>query len=273
MTGGFDRPQDNPRGRSTPDDGQGSAPEPSRASLLRTMEPGGSRPAIIEVPSPNVDARPCPVDMLVMHYTGMQSADAAIERLRDPAFRVSSHYVVNEDGQVYRLVLEEMRAWHAGVSYWRGRRVLNDGSIGIEIVNPGHEWGYRPFPNAQIASVIALSQEILARHAIPPINVVAHSDIAPDRKQDPGELFPWSRLAAQGIGLWADCDGGDLSASGDDLRPALAALGYDTRDASAERMSIVLRAFQRHWRPEAVTGMADRGTAARLAALGKNLFL
>jgi N-acetylmuramoyl-L-alanine amidase len=216
------------------------------------------------MPSPNVDARPYAVDMLVMHYTGMQSAEAAIERLRDPASRVSSHYVIDEDGQIYRLVPEEQRAWHAGISYWRGKEVLNDGSIGIEIVNPGHEWGYRPFPAAQIANVIALSQDILARHAIPPGNVVAHSDIAPDRKQDPGELFPWSQLASHGIGLWADCDGADLSATADDLRPALAALGYDMRDASPGRLAIVLRAFQRHWRPEAVTGVADRGTAARL---------
>ena len=246
--------------------------DPLRAGAFRTTEPVAARAPIIDMPSPNVDARPYAVDMLVMHYTGMQSAEAAIERLRDPAFRVSSHYVVDEDGQIYRLVPEEMRAWHAGISYWRGKQVLNDGSIGIEIVNPGHEWGYRPFPDAQIDSVIALSREILARHSIAPVNVVAHSDIAPDRKQDPGELFPWSRLAAHGIGLWVDCDGGDLSLSGEDLRPALASLGYDTQDASPERLAIVLRAFQRHWRPEAVTGIADRGTAARLAALGRTVF-
>ncbi len=202
-----------------------------------------------------------------MHYTGMQSAAAAIERLRDPVFRVSSHYVIDEDGEIYRLVPEDMRAWHAGVSYWRGRFTLNDGSIGIEIVNPGHEWGYRPFPTAQMTAVLTLSQGILARHAIPAINVVAHSDIAPDRKQDPGELFPWAWLAQNGVGSWADCDGSDLSLTEEDLRPGLASLGFEIRDRSPEWLAIVLRAFQRHWRQEAVTGLADGGSAARLAAL------
>jgi N-acetylmuramoyl-L-alanine amidase len=221
---------------------------------------------MIELASPNADLRTEAVDVLVLHYTGMQSAQAAIDRLRDPEARVSSHYVVDEDGTVYRLVQEHMRAWHAGISYWRGRRVLNDTSIGIEIVNPGHEWGYRPFPAPQIAAVMALSQGILARWPIPPGNVVAHSDIAPDRKQDPGELFPWAHLAAHGIGLWADCDGADLSATPHDLRPGLTALGFDTGEA-APAPDVTLRAFQRHWRPEAVTGLADRGTAARLDAL------
>ena len=222
---------------------------------------------MIEMSSPNIDARVLPVDMLVLHYTGMQSAEAAIERLRDPLYRVSSHYVVDENGETYRLVPEDMRAWHAGVSYWRGRRGLNDGSIGIEIVNPGHEWGYRPFPDAQIASVIALCQAILHRHAIPPVNVVAHSDIAPDRKQDPGELFPWHQLYAAGIGLWPACDGCDMGDSGEDLRPALAELGFDAQDVSPEALTVILRAFQRHWRPEAVTGLADLGTARRLGDL------
>jgi N-acetylmuramoyl-L-alanine amidase len=202
--------------------------------------------------------------MLVLHYTGMQSAQAAIDRLRDPAARVSSHYVVDEEGQITVLVPEERRAWHAGISFWQGRRVLNDVSIGIEIVNPGHEWGYRPFPGRQIAAVIALSQGILARHAIPPDRVVAHSDIAPDRKQDPGELFPWGQLASHGIGLWAGCDGTDVAPSGRDLRPGLAALGYEIE---AMPLDVILRAFQRHWRQEAVTGLPDRGTAARLDAL------
>jgi N-acetylmuramoyl-L-alanine amidase len=194
----------------------------------------------------------------------MQSAQAAIDRLRDPVARVSSHYVVDEDGTITQLVPEELRAWHAGVSYWRGTRVLNDGSVGIEIVNPGHEWGYRPFPEAQIAAVIDLCSAILWRHAIPAGNVVAHSDIAPDRKQDPGELFPWALLAEHGIGLWAACDGGDVARSGRDLGPLLAALGYEV---GAVPLEVILRAFQRHWRQEAVTGLADRGSAARLDAL------
>jgi N-acetylmuramoyl-L-alanine amidase len=219
---------------------------------------------LLSLPSPNFDARPCPIDTLVLHYTGMQSAQAAIDRLRDPVARVSSHYVVDEDGTVVQLVPEELRAWHAGISFWRGRRVLNDGSVGIEIVNPGHEWGYRPFPEAQIEAVIALCRGILDRHDIPPGNVVAHSDIAPDRKQDPGELFPWARLAGHGIGLWAACVGSDTAPAGRDLAPMLAALGYEV---GAVPLEVILRAFQRHWRQEAVTGLADAGSAARLDAL------
>ncbi len=219
---------------------------------------------ITDLPSPNVDERPGGVDMLILHYTGMQTAQAAIDRLRDPVARVSSHYVVDEDGSVARLVPEHLRAWHAGVSFWRGRRVLNDVSVGIEIVNPGHEWGYRAFPDAQIAAVRALCLEILARHPIPAWHVVGHSDVAPDRKQDPGELFPWARLARHGIGLWADCDGSDTAPVGRDLAPMLAALGYEV---GAVPLEVILRAFQRHWRQEAVTGLADAGSAARLDAL------
>ncbi len=140
---------------------------------------------MIFAPSPNIDEREGPVEFLVMHYTGMPDAASAIALLCAPEAKVSAHYVVDEDGTVYCLVPEEMRAWHAGISYWRGRRMLNDASIGIEIVNPGHEWGYRAFPEAQMAAVIELSQGILGRHNIPACNVVAHSDIAPNRKQDP----------------------------------------------------------------------------------------
>ena len=221
---------------------------------------------IVDRPSPNHDARPAGVDVLILHYTGMKTAQDAIGRLRDPQARVSSHYVVDEEGAIYRLVPEDRRAWHAGVSFWRGRTGLNDVSIGIEIVNPGHEWGYRPFAPAQIRSVTALSQSILARHSIPPRNVVAHSDVAPDRKQDPGELFPWPDLAAAGIGLWP---GGDALGTGpgawDDarVRTALGTVGFDSGIA----LSILLAAFQRHWRPEAVTGVPDVGTILRLERL------
>jgi N-acetylmuramoyl-L-alanine amidase len=260
VTGGFE-------------EGQGPCPQTlaegtTREAMLPDLHDIGAvrSPSMIATPSPNTDARPGGVDMLVLHYTGMQSGQAAIDRLRDPVARVSSHYVVDEDGTVYCLVPEELRAWHAGISFWRGRRVLNDGSVGIEIVNPGHEWGYRPFPEIQIASVIALSQGIMARWPIPPGNVVAHSDIAPDRKQDPGELFPWALLARNGIGLWADCDGADLSPALRDLGPGLAALGFDLGD-NAPPPEVTLRAFQRHWRQEAVTGLADRGTELRLEAL------
>ena len=217
-----------------------------------------------DAPSPNHDARPAvPVDTLVLHYTGMRSAEAAIARLRDPVARVSSHYVVDEDGAVWRLVDESRQAFHAGVSHWRGHTGLNDRSVGIEIVNPGHEWGYRPFPPAQVAAVQALCLSILSRHPVPARNVVAHSDIAPDRKEDPGELFPWCDLAAVGIGIWPARPGDPE----DQRDPAalLAAIGYRT-DLP---MDVLLRAFQRHWcqgqgTPDAITGEADARTVDAL---------
>ncbi len=225
---------------------------------------------IREVPSPNQDDRPAgtPIDMLVLHYTGMRSGAEAIARLRDPAARVSSHYVVEEDGSIFRLVPEGRRAWHAGVSHWRGAAGLNGRSIGIEIVNPGHEWGYRPFPALQMAAVCDLALEILARHPIPPVNVVAHSDIAPDRKQDPGELFDWEGLAANGVGLWPTTPWPNReSAPATDAATLLAAIGYRT-DLP---LDILLAAFQRHWRPERVDGTADAATLARLAAVAAML--
>ena len=226
---------------------------------------------IRDLPSPNHDARPdgTPIDTLVLHYTGMPTAAEAIARLRDPAARVSAHYVVEEDGTVWRLVPEERRAWHAGISHWRGREALNGRSIGIEVVNPGHEWGYRPFPALQMAALCDLCLEILARHpAITPRDVVAHSDVAPDRKQDPGELFDWEGLAANGVGLWpAGVAGGEdtapVAGGAERALPLLAAIGYRT-DLPAP---LLLAAFQRHWRPERVDGAADAGTLRRLEAL------
>jgi N-acetylmuramoyl-L-alanine amidase len=225
--------------------------------------------SIADLPSPNVDERPGGVDMLILHYTGMQSARAAIDRLRDPVARVSSHYVVDEDGSIVRLVPEHVRAWHAGVSYWRGRRVLNDVSVGIEIVNPGHEWGYRPFPDAQIASVRALCLEILGRHPIPPHHVVGHSDVAPDRKQDPGELFPWRDLARDGIGIWPDGDGDGDDETGD-VSEALASIGYEVPPGSAIPAHGVT-AFQRHWYQGQVTGVADRRCVSRAIAVARHI--
>jgi N-acetylmuramoyl-L-alanine amidase len=232
---------------------------------------------VIEAPSPNFDARTVIPSILVLHYTGMQTGEAAIARLRDPEARVSSHYVVEEDGRVFRLVPEERRAWHAGVSYWRGRRNVNGDSIGIEIVNPGHEFGYRPFPEAQIASVIELTADIRTRWTIEDRDIVGHSDVAPARKDDPGELFPWKRLAEAGHGLWAEAPGapgnpigeGEEGAAVFALQAGFTRLGYDlppTGKFDADTTAVV-RAFQRHWRPQTVDGIADGETRARLIAL------
>ncbi len=228
--------------------------------------------------SPNHNQRPAgiPVDTLVLHYTGMQSGKAALARLCDEEARVSSHYLVEEDGGVWQLVPDERRAWHAGPSSWRGNQDINARSIGIEIVNPGHEWGYRPFPPAQMDALLTLCGELLACHPIVSRNVVAHSDIAPDRKQDPGEFFDFSLLARHGIGLFPqhvpDLGTGGIAADEAALAPVragLAAIGYDVAGAGAwdQRLGLVLAAFQRHWRPESVTARADAGTRARLAAL------
>jgi N-acetylmuramoyl-L-alanine amidase len=199
--------------------------------------------------------------MLVLHYTGMRSGAEAIARLRDPAAKVSAHYVVEEDGTIFRLVPEHRRAAHAGISHWRGHQGLNGRSIGIEIVNPGHDWGYRHFPALQMAAVCDLCLDILARHPIPPRNVVAHSDIAPDRKQDPGELFDWAGLARNGVGLWPERDlpPPPEAATG----PLLAAIGYRT-DLP---LPVLVAAFQRHWLPGRADGIADAATRARLAAV------
>jgi N-acetylmuramoyl-L-alanine amidase len=228
---------------------------------------------IRDLPSPNQDKRDQKVDMLILHYTGMRTAHDALDRLRDPAAAVSSHYVVDEDGAIFRLVPERRRAWHAGVSYWRGHSGLNGRSVGIEIVNLGHEWGYRDYPVLQLAAVCDLCLTILARHAIPARNVVGHSDVAPDRKQDPGERFDWKALAENGVGLWPE-DAVDLGTTGvirdavrlRPVRSALAEIGYRVAPEGAldPALSGVLRAFQRHWRPEAITGQADDGTLVRL---------
>lgn len=212
---------------------------------------------IHDSPSPNFNARRHggAVDMLVLHYTGMESAQASLDRLRDPAAEVSAHYLVEEDGTIHRLVDENDRAWHAGVAYWRGERDVNSHSIGIEIQNQGHEFGYRDFPDVQINAVIALSQRILSRHPIPAMNIVGHSDIAPDRKTDPGELFPWARLAQNGIGQFPE-RGVETDRDLDDL---LTEIGYDP---DAEHR---VQAFQRRFRPEKIDGNADP-PCCRLAA-------
>ena len=218
---------------------------------------------IIDCPSPNFDERDRPITMLVLHYTGMKDAASAIARLTDPEAKVSAHYLVAEDGQVLRMVDEKNRAWHAGRSFWRGLQDVNSASIGIEIVNPGHEFGYRPYPEPQIEALIPLVADIVGRHRITRGNVVGHSDVAPARRQDPGELFPWGRLARLRLALprptknlmdpnWTD--GGFLL--------ALERFGYDVANPKA-----AVSAFQRRFRPELVDGVIDGECRALLLAL------
>ena len=232
---------------------------------------------LIAAPSRNFNARTAPPDMILLHYTGMPTGEAALARLCDPQAKVSAHYVVEEDGRVFALVPEERRAWHAGVACWRGERDINGVSIGVEIVNPGHEFGYRDFPGAQVAAVIELLDDIRGRWTIPDARILAHSDVAPDRKEDPGELFPWKRLAEAGHGLWAEpppAPGAPL-AEGDEgpgvfaLQAGLTRLGYDSAPSGAydAATATIVRAFQRHWRQERVDGVADGETRARLIAL------
>ncbi|HKF73573.1 MAG TPA: N-acetylmuramoyl-L-alanine amidase [Stellaceae bacterium] len=227
---------------------------------------------IRERASPNHDARPegGRIDMLVLHYTGMKTAAEAIDRLCDPAAKVSAHYVIDEDGKVWRLVEESRRAWHAGASFWQGTENVNAVSIGIELVNPGHEWGYRAFPEAQMASLETLAKVLIARHPIPADRVVGHSDVAPVRKQDPGELFDWPRLARGGVGLWPT----EAAAPPADVASAqamLAAIGYRVPSSRAldDETRNVLIAFQRRFRPTCIDGGLDAETAARLAAMAR----
>lgn len=230
--------------------------------------------------SPNHGPRPegAVVDHLVLHYTGMPSADGALAWLCDPASQVSCHYFVFEDGRIHQLVGEERRAWHAGVSSWRGQGDLNSRSVGIEIANPGHQWGYRPFPDAQVAAVIALCRDILSRHPIPPRNVVAHADVAPLRKEDPGELFPFDRLAAAGIGHHVPptpIRGGRFLSPGEGgppvraLQEMLALYGYPgpVDGLFGAETEAAVRAFQRHFRQERVDGIADLSTIDTLHRL------
>ncbi|MCF8468410.1 MAG: N-acetylmuramoyl-L-alanine amidase [Sneathiella sp.] len=233
-------------------------------------------------PSPNFDDREAttPIDMLVLHYTGMPTAADALDRLTDEKAKVSVHYLVNEDGRILALVPEEKRAWHAGVSHWRGADNINARSIGIEIVNPGHEFGYRHFPDVQMAAVVELAADIVRRRNIRPFNVVGHSDVAPDRKEDPGELFDWKRLAEGGAGFWFSkeldmpeglkllapgAEGNDVTA----IRRALLEIGYNVAADGAydAKLETVVRAFQRHWRQAQVDGIADPETQATICAL------
>lgn len=224
---------------------------------------------ITDRPSPNFNARNQPVSMLVLHYTGMESAEAALDRLADPVARVSAHYVVLEDGGVIRMVEEDKRAWHAGVSRWRGRTDINAASVGIEIVNGGHEFGLPAYPDAQMEAVIALSRALLARHAIPPVNVVGHSDIAPERKTDPGERFDWGRLAEAGVGVFPDGPARPAPKTETKAGRLLEEIGYGISwdGAGPADFSTVLTAFQRRYRPSRVDGGLDGETAGLIAAV------
>ncbi|HZP19938.1 MAG TPA: N-acetylmuramoyl-L-alanine amidase [Bauldia sp.] len=239
-----------------------------------------SQPEMETIRSPNEGPRAPgkPLDMLILHYTGMESAERALKWLVDPESAVSSHYFVFEDGRIVRLVDEDRRAWHAGKSVWEGETDINSRSIGIEIANPGHEFGYRDFPEAQIAAVTALSRDIVARLQIPPLHVLAHSDVAPMRKEDPGERFPWRRLAEAGVGLWVEpspivsgpvLQGGDHGPGVGALKQRFKKLGYGIGEDSEfdDLTEAVVTAFQRHWRPARVDGVADVSTVATLEKL------
>ena len=216
-----------------------------------------------ETPSPNWNERKLPVSMVVLHYTGMESAGEALERLCDPAAEVSAHYCIDEDGTVHRLVLEHKRAWHAGRSFWRGVTDVNSASIGIELVNPGHEFGYRPFPDAQIEALLPLLSGIVKRWDVPRANVVGHSDIAPVRKEDPGELFDWDLLAAHRLALKTPRVTAPSPFENDGaFFLGLERWGYDISDQQA-----AMRAFQRRWRPHVIDGLVDGECSAILFSL------
>ncbi|MEZ5919616.1 MAG: N-acetylmuramoyl-L-alanine amidase [Alphaproteobacteria bacterium] len=228
--------------------------------------------------SPNFDERADAriPSIVLLHYTGMRTACEALERLCDPNTKVSAHYVIDEDGHVRALVAEDKRAWHAGLSFWDGERDINSASIGIEIVNPGHEFGYRVFPQAQINAVVALCTDIKARYDIPTDRFLAHSDVSPARKTDPGELFPWEKLAAKGFGLWPSAQEREedkqavsaLCADPEVFKSALVKFGYDPDI----RPDILTTAFHRHFCPDKILRGAsphvpDEDSAVRLLSL------
>ena len=243
---------------------------------------------IEQTPSPNFNARKAGIDMLILHYTGMESGQAALERMQDAGAEVSAHYMVWEDGRINQLVDEVCRAWHAGVGNWQGDTDLNSCSIGIEIVNGGHnvplaDGSLPPYPGVQIEAVVHLCKDIVARHDIPPARVIGHSDIAPMRKEDPGEHFPWDQLGRHGIGLWPDAPEGerplDMIGRGlgrDDrggavsrLQEMLGQIGYGLEENGAygPQTEAAVRAFQRHWVPARLTGQADLETLRRMMAV------
>ncbi|MEI7611227.1 MAG: N-acetylmuramoyl-L-alanine amidase [Rhodospirillaceae bacterium] len=224
---------------------------------------------MIERPSPNHGPRPdgAGVEILLVHFTGLPTAAIALDRLTAPDSGVSAHYTVDEDGALYRHVPEERRAWHAGAGCWLGCRDINSISIGVELVNPGHEFGYRPFPAAQMAAFRVLATDIIARHAIRPERVLGHSDTAPGRKQDPGELFDWRGLADAGIGFWPEVRSEDCApANESEVTEMLRAFGYDVDGAG---LPLTLLAFQRRFHPEWLSGLPLAETVRRLRAVSR----
>lgn len=252
------------------------------------MSDKAGAPPLACKPSPNCsDRRAGPTDILLLHYTGMPDADQSLEWLCDPQSGVSSHYFVYEDGRIVQMVDERRRAWHAGESCWAGETDINSRSIGVEIANPGHAAMTEtrtlpPFPDRQIEAVIGLCRDILSRNTIPKHRVLAHSDVAPARKTDPGEAFPWARLAAQGIGAWVEPQplrGGRFLTLGDAGQPVealqtmLAIYGYAIEPTGEYDQTTceVVTAFQRHFRQERVDGIADESTTNTLHKLIKVL--
>lgn len=229
--------------------------------------------------SPNFVERLHPVDMIILHYTDMKSAEQARDRLCDPQAKVSAHYLISKTGHIVRLVPEDKVAYHAGISFWRGRSSLNAYSIGIELDNLGHLHGPELFPNVQLESLFALIDMIRERYNIPDHNIVGHSDIAPSRKKDPGELFPWDKLAAEGHGIWSPLlekiplqDDLNFSPSTRDYvlaQKALTDIGYqiDQRGQFSLEMEHILLAFQRHFTPLNVTGLLDLETIQALSII------
>ena len=219
-----------------------------------------------------------PIDILLLHYTGMVSEETTLQRLCAAGSGVSCHYFVGEDGSIVQMVAENERAWHAGVSVWRGETDINSRSIGIEIANPGHEYGYPSIPEAQMAAVVELCRDVVGRNTIPARNVLAHSDVAPTRKSDPGEKFDWKRLYEAGIGHWVEPEpsiGGPGLQAGDkgevvaELQARFAEYGYGLKvNGDYDNLTVaVVTAFQRHFRPARVDGIADRSTLATLERL------
>ena len=224
-----------------------------------------SLPRIIDHPSPNFGDRPAAknLDMLILHYTGMKTAEESLARMCDPEAAVSAHYLIDEDGTLYRLVDETKRAWHAGVSHWACETDINSCSLGIELQNPGHEFGYRAFPDAQMAALTALCADIVSRHAIPAERVLGHSDVAPTRKEDPGELFDWRNLADAGIGRLPKITASTDKMDDREARAALTAIGYDP----SAPLATILTAFQRHYRQTNIDGQLDAKTKRLIRAL------